>query len=64
MCSSLVFAVYCAGSGLCDELITGSEESYSSCFSTSVRPRAGKFSFHKTTARSQQITRKYLSNFF
>jgi len=25
------------------------------CFSTSVRPRLGKFFFHKTRARSQQI---------
>jgi hypothetical protein len=30
-CSSLVFAVCCVGSGLCDELITRSEESYRVC---------------------------------
>jgi len=35
----------------------------SQCFSTFVRPRPGKFFFHKTRARSQQIIRKYLSIF-
>jgi len=30
--SSLVFAVCCVGSGLCDESITCSEESYRLCF--------------------------------
>ena len=30
-CSSVVFVVCCVGSGLCDGLITGSEECYSVC---------------------------------
>jgi hypothetical protein len=34
-CSSLVFVVCCVGSGLCDELITGSEESNRLCVSVS-----------------------------
>jgi hypothetical protein len=34
------------------------------CFSTFVRPRRGKFFFHKTKARPNKLTRKYLSNFF
>jgi hypothetical protein len=29
--SSLIFVVCCVGSGLCDELITRSEESYQAC---------------------------------
>ena len=43
-CSSCVFIVCCVGSGLCDELITRSEESCRVCdqeMSTSVRPRPG-----------------------
>ena len=31
------------------------EEALDQCFSTSVRPRPGKFFFHKTRARSQHI---------
>jgi len=37
--------------------------SLSHCCSTFVRPRHGKFFFHKTRARSQQITRQCLSKF-
>jgi hypothetical protein len=35
-CSSVVFVVCCVGSGLCDELVTGSEESYWVCVSICV----------------------------
>jgi len=31
------------------------QEPLGQCFSTFVRPRPGKFSFHKTRARSEQI---------
>jgi hypothetical protein len=36
------------------------------CFLTFVRPRPGKFFFHKTRAGpvSNKFTRKYISNFF
>jgi len=34
------------------------------CFSTFVRPRPGKFFFHRTRAGPNKFTRQYLSNFF
>ena len=34
------------------------------CFSTSVRPRPGKFFFIRRGPRPNKFTRKYLSNFF
>jgi hypothetical protein len=35
----------------------------SQCFSTSVRPRSGKFFFHKREPGPNKFTRKYRSNF-
>jgi hypothetical protein len=37
--SSLVFVVYCVGSGICDELVTSSEEFYRVCVRVRVRVR-------------------------
>ena len=41
-CSCLVFVACCVGSGLCDELIAGSEESYRAlvCACMCVRARS------------------------
>jgi len=41
-----------------------SQDALLQCFSTFVRLRPGEFFVYKTTARSQQITGKYLSNLF
>jgi hypothetical protein len=57
-CSSLVFVVCCEGSGLCDELLTHSEESYQMCLivcdlETSIvrqpRPKLGCHAMEKNT---------------
>jgi len=50
-CLSVVNVEVMSGRGVCDRLMTHLEQ----YFTTIVRPRPGKFYFHKTRARSQQI---------